>query len=67
MKNSMVECPKCLGVKEIMTTRETHGFKYEPCSLCDDEGLVTEELSSDYIFSLNEENYDDNFEINNGW
>lgn len=27
MKNNLVECPQCLGAKEIMVPKETRGLK----------------------------------------
>lgn len=57
------ECPKCLSAKEIMVPKETKGFKYEKCTLCNGTGEVPLQLSDDYIFSLDE----DNFETNDDW
>lgn len=62
--NPLVECPKCLGINIIMEGEENKkGFKYRTCSLCKGKGVVPEQLSDDYIFSLNE----DNFETNDDW
>lgn len=62
MRNN-VECPKCLGAKEIMTPKKTRGFEYEKCTLCQGTGLVPQELEDDYILSLNE----DRLETNDDW
>jgi RecJ-like exonuclease len=61
------ECPQCLGAKEIMLPKETRGFEYKECSLCHGEGKVPNQIFDDYIFSLDEDNFDDDFEVNNGW
>jgi len=61
--NGSRECPKCLGVKEIMTPKKTRGFQYEKCDLCNGSGNVSKELEEDYILSLNE----DVFETNDDW
>lgn len=58
-----VECPQCVGAKEIMVPKETKGFKYEKCTLCNGTGKVTPQLASDFIFAMNE----DNFESNDDW
>lgn len=67
MSKNKTTCVKCIGAKKIMTPRETKGFNYEECTLCKGSGEVSIELADDYIFSLNEENYDDDYESNNGW
>ena len=61
--NKLVECPKCLGVVTTMEANEGKGFKYKQCTLCNGSGKVDEQLSDDFIFSLNE----DNFETNDDW
>lgn len=53
------DCPKCFGAKVIMEPRVTKGFKYVECSLCGGEGTVLNEIAEDYIFSITEENFDD--------
>ena len=30
--SKLVECPQCLGAKEIMIPKETKGFEYKKCS-----------------------------------
>ena len=57
------ECPQCLGAKEIMVPKDTKGFKYEKCSLCNGTCNLDPQLYDDYIFSLDE----DNFETNDDW
>ncbi len=59
MKNK-TECPKCLGVTETMEAKPTRGFEYKKCNLCNGEGTVTQELADDFIFSINEENFEEN-------
>lgn len=62
------QCPQCLGAVEIMTPKETRGFEYKECSLCNGTGEVHPQIYDDYLFSLDEDNFeDDDFEINNGW
>ena len=53
-----VECPQCVGAKEIMVPKETKGFKYEKCTLCNGTGKVTPQLADDYVFAMNEDNFD---------
>lgn len=65
--NKQKDCPKCLGAKELMEPKKTKGFEYRKCSICNGKGTVNQELYDDYIFSMNEENYDDDYESNNGW
>lgn len=60
--SSKTTCPCCLGAKEIMEPKKTRGFKYVKCNLCDGKGKVHPEIADDYIFSLDEENYDDEYE-----
>ena len=42
-----------------MVPKETKGFKYEKCTLCNGTGEVTSQLASDFIFAMNEDNFDD--------
>jgi DnaJ-class molecular chaperone len=53
------ECPKCFGAKEVMEPRETKGFEYRTCTLCGGSGIVSTQVAQDFIFSLNEENFDE--------
>lgn len=53
------ECPKCFGAKEIMEPKETKGFEYRTCSLCKGSGIVPIQVAQDFIFSINEENFDE--------
>ena len=57
--HSTEECPKCLGAKEIMTPRETKGFDYKECSLCRGLGIVPTQIAQDFVFSITEENFDE--------
>lgn len=50
-----VSCPNCLGTKQIMTPRKSRGFDYNRCKLCDENGLVDEEIAEDYALSMNED------------
>lgn len=59
MCKKKTECPKCLGAKTIMEARETKGFDYNKCSLCNGQGEVNSQLADDYIFSFTEEEVDD--------
>jgi len=59
MVNNSEECPKCLGITETMEANETIGFKYKKCTLCKGTGKVPSELADDYIFSLNEDNFEE--------
>lgn len=61
------ECPKCLGSKEIMEPKETRGFKYCKCTLCNGTGKVHPQIYDDYIFSLDEDNFENDYETNDGW
>lgn len=53
-----VDCPKCLGVKELMEGKKEgmRGFEYSKCQFCDKDGKVDENLYNDYILSLDEDN-----------
>lgn len=53
------ECPRCFGAKEIMEPKETKGFEYKTCTLCGGSGIVSTQVAQDFIFSLNEENFDE--------
>lgn len=58
------DCPKCLGTGETMEgKKKKKGFEYKVCNLCNGKGKVPDEIANDYIFSLNE----DNFETNDDW
>jgi DnaJ-class molecular chaperone len=61
--SKLVECTQCLGAKEIMTPKETKGFEYKKCSLCNGHGKVEQQLADDFVFAMNE----DNFETNDDW
>jgi len=64
MNSNLTECPQCLGAKEIMTPKQTKGFEYKQCSLCEGKGEVDSQIADDYIFAMNGE---DDFETNNDW
>ena len=64
MKNNLTECPQCLNAKEIMTPKETKGFEYKTCSLCNGQGSVDSQIADDFIFAMNEDNFED---FNDGW
>jgi len=54
MENKL--CPKCLSTGEVMEGRkESKGFQYNKCSLCNGIGVVSEETVEDYLLSLNED------------
>lgn len=60
MKNNNIECPKCLSTGEVMEGRkESKGFQYIKCSLCNGTGVISEEIEEDYLLSLNEDLIDD--------
>jgi len=63
MSGNLEECPKCLGIGELMEAKSTKGFKYETCSLCNGSGKVDEQMADDFVFAMNE----DNFETNDDW
>ena len=64
MKNNKTECPACIGVGEVMEGKKTtKGFEYSTCNLCNGNSVVSQELADDYIFAMNE----DNFETNDDW
>ena len=64
MKSNLKECPSCLGAKEKMVPKETKGFEYKTCSLCNGHGSVDSQIADDFIFAMNGE---DNFETNDDW
>ena len=51
-------CPKCLGSGEIMEAKKTKGFHYIECELCKSSGIVEAEIAKDFIFAMNEENFE---------
>ena len=53
------DCPKCLGAIILMEARETKGFDYCTCTLCKGKGYVPIQLAQDFIFSLTENNFND--------
>lgn len=53
-------CPKCLGAEKIMVPKQTRGFEYVDCSLCNGLGVVPKELAEDFVLSLNEDNLETN-------
>lgn len=64
MSIKLITCCKCLGAKTIMEPNSTKGFSYPVCSLCKGKGEIHPELHDDFIFSQNEENFDDDYEFN---
>lgn len=60
MQNNLTECPQCFGVKELMTPKKTIGFEYQTCSLCNSEGKINSEIAADFIFAMNEDNFETN-------
>jgi hypothetical protein len=54
MRKGLEICPKCIGAKEVMVAKESRGFEYKGCDLCNVKGYVTSELEEDYVLSLNE-------------
>jgi hypothetical protein len=42
-----------------MEAKETKGFEYNKCSLCKGEGVVLAEIAEDFIFSITEDNFND--------
>ena len=64
MKSNLKECPQCLGAKEIMVSKQTKGFEYKTCSLCNGHGNVDSQIADDFIFAMNGE---DDFETNDDW
>lgn len=59
-----VECPSCLGTGEYMEGKKTKGFEYKACKLCNQTGVVDQQIADDYIFANSGE---DNFETNDDW
>jgi hypothetical protein len=52
------QCPQCIGAKEIMVPKETKGFKYINCNLCNGKGLVQSQIADDFIFAMTEDNFE---------
>ena len=48
-----MDCPKCLGALTVMTPKETKGFKYEPCDICEGKGVVLPDLHQSFVDSQN--------------
>ena len=63
MNNNLTECPQCLNAKEIMVPKQTKGFEYKTCNLCKGTGQVDSQIADDFVFAMNE----DNFETNDDW
>ncbi len=62
--NNNIECPKCLSTGEVMEARkESKGFQYARCTLCNATGTISDVLEEDYLLSLNE----DLLETNDDW
>ena len=64
MNNNLIECPQCLSVGTLMVPKQTKGFEYKTCSLCNGTGEVDSQIADDYIFAMNGE---DDFETNDDW
>lgn len=49
-----MDCPKCLGAKEIMQSKgnDKKGFKYEKCDICEGRGVVLEVQHQSFVDSL---------------
>ena len=60
MNKNKTDCPKCLGAKELMEAKKTTGFEYKTCSLCKGEGEVLTQIADDFIFAINEDNFEEN-------
>ena len=59
MKHNQTECPKCLGIGEVMEPKKKgKGFTYSTCNLCNGEKKVTKQLYDDYLFSMNEDYFE---------
>jgi hypothetical protein len=58
MKNLEL-CPKCFGSRKVMEPKLTKGFDYKECSLCHGTGEVLDEIADDFIFSITEENFEE--------
>jgi DnaJ-class molecular chaperone len=57
------DCPKCLGTGDTMEgKKKKRGFEYKVCDLCNGKGKVHEEIAKDYVFSLNENNFEEDLE-----
>lgn len=63
--NELVECPCCLGAKQIMTPKKIKGFEYKECTLCNGVGRVNSQIADDFIFAMNGE--DDFEDFNDDW
>ena len=46
-----MECPKCLGVKILMTPKETRGFEFKDCDICEGKGVVLPDLHLSFVDS----------------
>lgn len=60
MNNNLKECPQCLGAEKIMIPKKTKGFEYKTCSLCKGVGKVDLQIADDFIFAMNEDNFETN-------
>ena len=49
------QCPQCLSTKKYMEVNRDRGFKYKDCTLCDENGEVSETILEDFTLSINEE------------
>jgi len=58
MQDNLEQCPKCVGAKEIMVPKESKGFKYVNCNLCNGEGKVHPQIADDFIFAITEDNFE---------
>jgi len=59
MSKIVDECPKCFGSGEIMEAKQTKGFEYVVCNLCRGNGIVSAQVADDYIFSITEDNFNE--------
>lgn len=60
MKNNKTECPACIGQGEVMEGKKTtKGFEYKTCDLCKGTGQVDSQIADDFVFAMNEDNFDD--------
>ena len=58
-------CPKCVGAKTIMEPKSLgKGFEYKTCTLCKGTGEVTPQIADDFVFAMNEDNFED---FNDDW
>lgn len=58
-QGNKVPCPHCLGLKQVMEPKPTHGFEYKECRICQGTGEVSQQLEDDYIFAMNEDNFEE--------